>query len=541
MTAERPSGAPFVPSSGNPSDPAPRDARSAAWSLTPGTSPVIVIGGGMAGVEAARVLSAAGVPVRLYEMRPVRRTNAHRTADLAEVVCSNSLGSTVTSTGKGLLLAEMAALGSLVVAAAQRNGVPAGASLAVDRDAFAADVTARVAELPGVEVIRGEVTTLPEPLADGTTPAVLIATGPLTSDALAAEIARVVSPPTPPRATDAPPSEPPRPSGPFSGDAPRASSAATALTEPLSTQLYFYDAIAPIVTAESIDRSLVFEASRYDRGAPDFLNCPLDEAQYEAFIDALLAGEVVPTHDFEDARHFEGCMPIEELASRGRRTLAFGPMKPVGLVDPRTGRRPFAVVQLRREDRAGRLYNLVGFQTKLRYPEQKRIFALIPGLEQAEFVRLGSLHRNTFVNAPALLGEDLSLRARPSVWLAGQITGVEGYAESAACGIMAALAIVARLRGEAWVPPPEDTMIGGLLAWMRHADPAQFQPMNSNFGLLPELPKPARGKRGKREKKALMAERALASLEAWRRACGLGWLGEAVPIAAAQETEPTPE
>jgi methylenetetrahydrofolate--tRNA-(uracil-5-)-methyltransferase len=436
---------------------------------------VTLVGGGMAGVEAARVLSAAGVPVRLMEMRPVRPTAAHATDRLAEVVCSNSLGSLVPSTPKGLLLAEMELLGSLVVAAGKRNAVPAGSSLALDRDAFAADVTATVEALPGVELVREEATALPE--HDHT----IVCTGPLTSDALAADIERVIA---------------------AEGDAP-------------ASRLYFYDAIAPIVSADSLDRSVIYEATRYGKGDPDFLNCPLTEAEYEAFLDALLAAEVVPTKDFEELRHFEGCMPIEELASRGRKTLAFGPMRPVGLIDPRSGERPHSVLQLRREDRAGQLYNLVGFQTKLKYGEQSRVFRLIPGLQEAEFVRLGSLHRNTFLNAPALLGDDLSLRARDTVWFAGQVTGVEGYAESAATGILAALAVLDRRAGRPWVPPPVHTMLGALMAWMRAADPAHFQPMNSNFGLVPPLPDPPKGRRGKRERKQAMAARALEALPAW--------------------------
>jgi methylenetetrahydrofolate--tRNA-(uracil-5-)-methyltransferase len=509
--------------------------------------PVTLVGGGMAGVEAARVLSAAGVPVRLVEMRPVRPTAAHATDRLAEVVCSNSLGSLVPSTPKGLLLAEMELLGSLVVAAGKRNAVPAGSSLALDRDAFAADVTATVEALPGVELVREEATALPE--HEHT----IVCTGPLTSDALAADIERVIGAeaasagrdpahdlpqhegpqdegrrdegrrdeapaegdPSDHATTGTPPGTEPPPDATFSGRGPEGLAAATSHPPAQPNRLYFYDAIAPIVSADSLDRSVVYEATRYGKGDPDFLNCPLTEVEYEAFLDALLAAEVVPTKDFEELRHFEGCMPIEELASRGRKTLAFGPMRPVGLIDPRSGKRPHAVVQLRREDRAGQLYNLVGFQTKLKYGAQKDVFRLIPGLQEAEFVRLGSLHRNTFLNAPALLGDDLSLRARDTVWFAGQVTGVEGYAESAATGILAALAVLDRRAGRAWVPPPEHTMLGALMAWMRAADPAHFQPMNSNFGLVPPLPDPPRGRRGKRERKLAMAERALAALPTW--------------------------
>ena len=444
---------------------------------------VTIIGGGMAGVEVARVLSAAGIRSRLCEMRPVRTTEAHTSDKLAEVVCSNSLGSRSLTTGKGVLLAEMEALGSLVVSAAKHAAVPAGNSLALDRDQFAAEVTGRVEALPGVEVVRDEVTELP---AEGP---VVVATGPLTSPALSQSLA-----------------------------------AATG-----AEHLFFYDAIAPIVSEESLDRSVVFEATRYGKGDPDFLNIPLDEEQYFAFVDALLAGEVVPTKDFEQAAHFEGCMPIEELASRGRKTLAFGAMRPVGLDDPRTGRRPYAVVQLRKEDKAGQLYNLVGFQTKLRYGEQTRVFRMLPGLAEAEFVRLGSLHRNTFIKSPALLTPDLSLGARDDVWFAGQITGVEGYAESAATGILVGLAIAARLRGDAYAPPPELSMLGALMSWMRHADPAHFQPMNVNFGLLPALDNPPRAKK---EKRTLLGERAVAAMQAWIAERGYDWVTEA-PVATA--------
>jgi len=447
---------------------------------------VAIIGGGLAGSEAARVLAAAGVPARLSEMRPARTTPAHESPFLAEIVCSNSLGSTQLTTSKGVLLAELDRLGSLVVETARRHAVPAGASLAVEREGFARDVTAAVERLPGIDVAREEVTELP-------TGPVLVATGPLTSDGLAASLARLTG----------------------------------------SEHLAFYDAVAPIVTAESLDHDVVYAASRYGRGDPDFLNCPLGPDDYDGFVDALLAADKVEPADFEQACCFEGCMPIEEMARRGRRTLAFGPMRPVGLDDPRTGRRPFAVVQLRREDRAGQLYNLVGFQTKLRYPEQRRVFRMVPGLGGAEFVRLGSVHRNTFLNTPALLAPDLSLAARPDVWFGGLVTGVEGYAECAAVGIVAALAIVARLRGATFEPPPRTTMIGGLLAHLREADPAHFQPMNVNFGLLPPLPTPVRGRRPKRE---AMARRALSDMDGWIETQGLGWLSPRTGSATDAET-----
>src|SRR5579859_5971965 len=373
---------------------------------------VTVIGGGLAGVEAARVLSRLGVAVKLVEMRPVVPTAAHKSSDLAEIVCSNSLGSLELVSGSGLLLAEMERLGSLVVEAAKAHAVPAGASLAVDRHAFARRVTAEVESMPGVELAREEAVALPEEPG-------LIATGPLTSGALHQAIRGVTGP----------------------------------------EDLYFYDAIAPIVTAESLDREKVYAASRWGKGSPDFLNCPLTGEQYHAFVDALLAAEKVPPKDFEKEVFFEGCMPIEEMARRGRETLAFGPMRPVGLNDPRSGKRPYAVVQLRREDRFGQLYNLVGFQTKLRYGEQARVFRMIPGLERAEFSRLGSVHRNTFLNAPRLLAADLSLKARPGLFFAGQMIGVEGYAESAALGLMAGLSIADRLVVLSYPPPPETTAI----------------------------------------------------------------------------------
>ncbi len=434
----------------------------------PAGPPVVtVVGGGLAGSEAARVLAAAGLAVRLYEMRPATTTPAHKSGDLGELVCSNSLGSLSPTTGKGLLLGELDQLGSLVLRAARTAAVPAGASLAVDREVFATTVTAAIAAEPLIEVVREEVTELPE----GPT---LITTGPLTGQALSAAIGAVTG----------------------------------------SQHLYFYDAIAPIVTAESLDLDVVYAASRYGKGDPDFLNCPLTEEQYETLIDDLLESDKVPAQDFEQAVYFEGCMPIEVMAERGRQTLSFGPLRPVGLEDPRTGRRPHAVVQLRREDKAGQLYNLVGFQTKLKWPEQKRVLRKIPGLEQAEFVRLGSVHRNTFLNAPTLLAPDLSLRARQDLWFGGLIAGTEGYAESAGLGLMAALAIISRLRGLEFEPPPPTTALGGLMAWLREADPEHFQPMNVNFGLLPPLEQRP-SQKGKRARREALAARAEAAMTTW--------------------------
>lgn len=445
-----------------------------------------VIGGGLAGSEAARVLSAAGLDVDLFEMRPQRSTPAHKTGSLAELVCSNSLGSTDTHSAKGLLLSEMRALGSLIVDAATQHSVPAGTSLAVDRERFAAEVTGRLEADPRVHVRREEATSLPG------TPTI-VATGPLTSDALAASIAEAIA------------------TGTQAGE-----------------YLYFYDAISPIVSADSIDHDAVYAASRWGKGTPDFLNCPFTQEQYDAFLDALLAAERVPSKDFEKEIFFERCMPIEEMAERGRQTLAFGPMRPVGLIDPRTGKRPHAVVQLRREDRDGQLYNLIGFQTKLRYGEQTRVFRMIPGLENAEFVRLGSVHRNTFINTPALLDERLSLEARPHIRFAGQVMGAEGYAENAASGLLAALFLVGELAGRPLSPPPRETALGALLAYLREADPEHFQPMSFNFGLLPpiEIEKKRGPRRGrKKARREAMVRRAHAALAEWVRTNELEWLG----------------
>ncbi len=439
---------------------------------------VIVVGGGFAGCEAAFQAARRGAAVTLYEMKPVKTSPAHRSADLAEVVCSNSLGSDNPESAPGLLKRELRALDSVVIAAAERHRVPAGQALAVDRDAFAAEVTRRIETTPGITVVREEVTEVPlEPSS-----CTIVATGPMTSEALAASLSTIVG----------------------------------------GESLYFYDAIAPIVTAESIDLSVAFRASRYDEGPGDYLNCPMDEAQYHAFIRELLAGEKVAPAPFEEERVFEGCMPVEVMASRGPMTLAFGPMKPVGLTDPRTGRRPFAVVQLRQEDAAASLYNMVGFQTKLRYPEQKRIFRTIPGLEQAEFVRLGSLHRNVFLNAPRLIDEALRVRTAPSLFLAGQMIGVEGYVESCAMGALAGIHAARVVRGEAPLPPPRETAFGSLMHYLVASDPKRFQPMNVNFGLLPEPPPDAKVKRDQRR-----------AFQLRRAAEGLGrWLREVAPGAA---------
>jgi methylenetetrahydrofolate--tRNA-(uracil-5-)-methyltransferase len=434
------------------------------------TPEVKIVGGGLAGCEAAWQLARRGIPVRLYEMRPQRGTEAHKTDQLGELVCSNSFRSAVFTAAVGLLKEEMRRLDSLVMRAADATTVPAGSALAVDRDRFAAEMTAAIEAEPLVTIERSEVRELPEGL-------VLIATGPLTSPALSHALQD------------------------FFGE----------------KYLYFYDAIAPIVTEESVDRSIVFSASRYDHGGDDYLNCPMSRDEYYRFIDEVLAAEVVPTRDFERSVYFEGCMPIEEMARRGRDTLAFGPMKPVGLIDPRTGERPFAVVQLRQDNREGTLFNIVGFQTKMTYPEQRRVLRMIPGLEQAEFVRLGSLHRNTFINSPKLLQPTLQLIGRDDTFLAGQLIGVEGYVESAAAGLLAAINMARRVAGEEGVVPPPTTALGALVAYVTDRSRRDFQPMNANYGLFPPLPGRMRG----REKRLAMAERALEDLEAWISAAGL--------------------
>lgn len=435
--------------------------------------PVVVIGGGLAGSEAAWQLARRGVPVRLHEMRPVCNTEAHRSDRLAELVCSNSFRSASLDSAVGLLKAEMRQLGSLIMAAAERTSVPAGAALAVDRERFAATVTAAIEGSALIEVVREEVSALPVGLG-------IVATGPLTSPALSRALQDLC------------------------GEA----------------QLYFYDAIAPIVTADSINREVAFAAARYGKGGDDYLNCPMTREEYYAFVDALRAAETVPAREFERCVYFEGCMPIEEMARRGRDTLAFGPMRPVGLIDPRTGAQPFAVVQLRQDNHEATLYNLVGFQTKMTYPEQRRVLRMIPGLDQAEFVRLGSLHRNTFVNAPRVLLPTLQMRARPTLFLAGQLIGVEGYVESAAAGLYAAINVVRVRAGLPATVPPPATALGALLGYVTDRRRHELQPMNANYGLFPPLDGGAKG----RERRARLAARAQVQFAAWcaRDACEPG-------------------
>jgi len=430
-------------------------------------SDLVVIGGGLAGSEAAWQAAQQGLSVTLYEMRPLRQTPAHVTDRLAELVCSNSLGSNLVDRAPGLLKEELRRLGSMVLECADATAVPAGGALAVDREAFAQMVTERIADHPRITLRREEVTTIP------TDRPTVIATGPLTSSSLAAEIGRL------------------------SG----------------TEYLYFYDAMAPIVTAESVNMEIAFRASRYGRGEGegDYLNCPMNRAEYERFVKALLSAETIPLRDFEreDPRFFEACLPVEVLAARGMEALAFGPLKPVGLTDPRTGKRPYAVVQLRQDNRAATLYNMVGFQTNLKWGEQERVFRLIPGLEQAEFVRFGQMHRNTFINSPRLLHPTMQFRARQDLFFAGQITGTEGYIGSVASGLVAGLNAARLVRGQSPLIFPPTTMIGALCRYITTADPDNFQPMKANFGLLPPLEPPVRNKRARY---AAYARRALADL-----------------------------
>jgi methylenetetrahydrofolate--tRNA-(uracil-5-)-methyltransferase len=439
------------------------------------SGPLQVIGGGLAGSEAAWQAARAGVRVVLHEMRPGRATEAHKTGTLAELVCSNSFRSDdVLNNAVGLLHEEMRRAGSLIMRAADAHKLPAGGALAVDREGFAAAVQAAIEAEPLIEIRRAEVAALPDP-ASGQA---IVATGPLTSPDLAASIRRV------------------------SGEA----------------ELAFFDAIAPIVHRETIDFEIAWLQSRYDKAGPggsgaDYINCPLDRAGYEAFVAALLEGQKHEFKAFETATpYFEGCLPIEVMAERGPETLRYGPMKPVGLTDPRTGQRPFAVVQLRQDNALGTLFNMVGFQTKLTWGEQKRIFRTIPGLGRAEFARLGGLHRNTFINSPRLLDRELRLRALPHVRFAGQITGVEGYVESAAIGLLAGRFAAAGLRGETPAPPPATTALGALLNHITAgAEASTFQPMNVNFGLFPPLERQLK----RAERKPALARRALADLDAW--------------------------
>ena len=432
-----------------------------------------VIGGGLAGSEAAWQIARRGLPVALHEMRPARPTPAHQTDRLAELVCSNSLKSEQENSAPWLLKEELRRLDSLLLAAAAAARVPGGHALTVDREVFARQVTEKISAEPLIELRREEVERIPEGWF------AIVATGPLTSDALATEIARLTG----------------------------------------SDRLYFYDSISPIVDAETVDLNVAFRASRYDKSLDntgDYLNCPMDRAQYERFVDELLGGQTVASHIDEGTPYFEACLPIEELAHRGRDTLRFGPMKPVGLTDPRTGRRPYAAVQLRQENLRADSYNLVGFQNHLRFGEQARILRLIPGLEKAEFLRFGQIHRNTYINAPALLAPTLQLRSRPQVFFAGQISGVEGYVESIATGLMAGIHAAALAAGEQPRPFPRATALGSLCHYISGADASHYQPANITFDLLPALDEDTRS-RLRHDKKARHAEvcrRAQEALEA---------------------------
>ena len=429
---------------------------------------VTVIGAGLAGCEAAWQLAQRGIAVTLHEMKPEKRTPAHHADSFAELCCSNSLRSDQIENAVGLLKEELRRLDSLILACADATRVEAGGALAVDRYGFSKLVTEKIRSHPNITVVPGEVTAIPE----GN---VIIASGPLTSDALAAAIAEKI------------------------GD---------------GHTLNFFDAAAPLVTFESVDMDSAFFASRYDKGTADYINCPMTEEEYDAFWQALTTAEEASVHGFEDKNVFEGCMPVEVMARRGHDTLCYGPLKPRGLRDPKTGQEPYAVVQLRRDNAQGSVYNLVGFQTHLRFPEQKRVFSMIPALHDAEFVRYGVMHRNTFLDAPRVLSAQLCLKAHPNVFFAGQITGFEGYMESAACGLLAARGILAALEGKTMTPPPADTMCGALIRYIT-SENKDFQPMGSNMGILPPLETHIRDKR---ERYAALADRAVADMKAWLEA-----------------------
>lgn len=428
---------------------------------------ITVIGAGLAGCEAAWQAAKEGCDVKLYEMKPLRFSPAHESENLAELVCSNSLRGAGMNNAVGCLKEELRRIGSLFIEAADATAVPAGGALAVDRDEFSAYISQKIEAHPQIELIRKEVTSLPN---EGN---VILTSGPLTSDTLSAELAKLTG----------------------------------------NEHLYFYDAIAPIVEADSIDYQIAWRASRYDKGGADYLNCPLNKEEYENFVQALIDADKVAGRDFEKLVHFEGCMPIEEMAIRGPQTLSFGPMKPVGLTDPRTGKWPHAVIQLRQDNRNASLFNLVGFQTRLTYPEQQRIFRTIPGLQNAQFARLGSMHRNTFVNAPNCLTKTLQLKTAPHICLAGQMSGVEGYVESAACGLLAGIFTAYRLRGEQEPLPPKETALGALLTHLSESEAENFQPMNVNYGLFPPLEQTRKMKRA--DRRLAMAARALDALPRW--------------------------
>ncbi|MBI5847416.1 MAG: methylenetetrahydrofolate--tRNA-(uracil(54)-C(5))-methyltransferase (FADH(2)-oxidizing) TrmFO [Nitrospirae bacterium] len=427
---------------------------------------LIIIGGGLAGSEAAWQAAKRGVKVRLYEMRPQKMTEAHSTSSLGELVCSNSLRSNDPHSGPGLLKKELSIAGSLIMEAAEATTVPAGSALAVDRTLFAQYITRKLSDDPHITIIREEVKTLPDSIA-------VIATGPLTSQSMTDALAGLTG----------------------------------------QEYLYFYDAIAPIIDADSIDRNKVYAMSRYGKGGDDYLNCPMSSEEYKTFYQEILAAEKVNPKGFEEKMVFEGCMPIEVMASRGVDTMRYGPMKPVGLPDPKTGKDAYAVVQLRTENREMTAYNMVGFQTRLTWPEQKRVFSMIPGLEHADFLRYGSIHRNTFINAPALLNKDLSFRQRPHLFLAGQITGVEGYIESTAMGLIAGINAALKLQGNTAPEVPHFSAHGALIRHITESESRHFQPSNINFGLFP----PTEGLARMRDKKLKRAKTAEQALEIWKK------------------------
>ncbi len=427
---------------------------------------ITVIGAGLAGCEAAHKLSSLGFSVRLCEMKPEKRTPAQKSDGFAELVCSNSLKAMRLESAAGLLKEEMRRLGSVTMEAAEKTSVAAGGALAVDRELFSEYITEKIKSDPNIEIVTGEVTELP---SEGI---VIVATGPLTSDALA-----------------------------------------ESLRQKFGGTLSFFDAVAPIVTTDSVDMDRVFMGARYDRGEADYINCPMERDEYDAFYDALVSAERAPLHDFDvaDPKVYEGCMPIEVMAGRGRDTLRYGPLRPVGLIDPHTGRRPWANIQLRKENAAGTMYNIVGFQTNLKFGEQKRVFSMIPGLEHAEFVRYGVMHRDTFMDSPRLLSKSLSLKSEPRLFFAGQFTGVEGYTESAATGLLAGINAARFANGEEPLVLPPETMLGALVNYITDESVGNFQPMGANMGILPPLEKKIRHKD---ERYAALAERAIAGLEA---------------------------
>lgn len=430
------------------------------------TTSINVIGAGLAGSEAAWQIAKRGLKVRLYEMRPEKKTPAHHTQNFAELVCTNSLRANQLTNGAGLLKEEMRRLDSIIMEAADTHNVPAGGALAVDRETFSSEITEKLTNHPNVEVIREELTEIPEGLT-------VIATGPLTSDPLAQAIKRL---------TD-------------------------------DEGLYFYDAAAPIVEKSSLDMDKIYLKSRYDKGEAAYLNCPMTEEEFYNFYHELINAEMAELHDFEDQKFFEGCMPIEQMASRGEKTMLFGPLKPVGLEDPKTGKEPFAVVQLRQDNAAGNLYNLVGFQTHLKWGEQKRVFSMIPGLENAQFVRYGVMHRNTYLRSPEFLNATYQTKKRADLLFAGQMTGVEGYVESAASGLYAGINAALIAQGKEPVVFPEETMMGAMAHYITHASPKHFQPINANFGIIPRLEKRIREKR---ERNLALSQRALAVLEEFK-------------------------